>query len=157
MIVRFIFVLAALLAVVGAGSCSPAAEVASTTIEIVPDVPPLLVIGIDGATFDRILPLSENGRLPNLSSLMERGAWGPLETLDNASQLDPEQLARLAALGYVDVGNRPSQVSLADPKQMMPVWNRIRHADYLCNQNRCDEAIVEIETVLSELEDCHGH
>jgi hypothetical protein len=42
----------------------------------------VLVVGIDGATFDRILPLSEAGRLPHLRGLMDRGAWGPLETLE---------------------------------------------------------------------------
>jgi predicted AlkP superfamily phosphohydrolase/phosphomutase len=45
-------------------------------------VPPLLLVGIDGATFDRILPLVRQGRLPVTGSLMERGAWGPLETLE---------------------------------------------------------------------------
>ena len=38
----------------------------------------LLVIGFDGATFDLIRPLTENGRLPTLAHLMQHGAWGTL-------------------------------------------------------------------------------
>jgi predicted AlkP superfamily phosphohydrolase/phosphomutase len=45
-------------------------------------VRPVLVVGIDGATFDLILPLVEQGRLPRMAALMERGAWGALETLE---------------------------------------------------------------------------
>jgi len=80
MIPRFILAVATALTVLTAGSCSPPGDAA--TIEVTADVPPLLVIGIDGATFDRILPLGEIGRLPNLWTLMERGAWGRLETLE---------------------------------------------------------------------------
>lgn len=42
----------------------------------------LLVIGIDGATFDVLLPLVRDGLAPNLAGLMERGAWGPLATIE---------------------------------------------------------------------------
>lgn len=40
----------------------------------------VLVIGIDGATFDLIGPWAEAGDLPNLARLMEEGAHGPLES-----------------------------------------------------------------------------
>lgn len=41
----------------------------------------VLVIGIDGATFDVILPLVKAGRLPHLGRLMREGCWGPLCTV----------------------------------------------------------------------------
>ena len=40
----------------------------------------VLVLGLDGATFDIIRPLAEGGRLPNLARLMEEGAWGVLDS-----------------------------------------------------------------------------
>ncbi|MCP5099306.1 MAG: hypothetical protein GY943_27450 [Chloroflexi bacterium] len=40
----------------------------------------VLLVGLDGATFDIIQPLSQAGRLPNLTQLMNEGAWGALES-----------------------------------------------------------------------------
>lgn len=40
----------------------------------------VLVIGLDGATFDLLGPWIEAGELPNLQRLMQRGAWGKLRT-----------------------------------------------------------------------------
>lgn len=40
----------------------------------------VLVIGIDGGTFDIIKPLVSRGKLPNLKYLMEKGTYGCLET-----------------------------------------------------------------------------
>lgn len=40
----------------------------------------VLVLGLDGATFDLIEPMAEEGRLPNLAVLMEKGARGVLES-----------------------------------------------------------------------------
>lgn len=40
----------------------------------------ILVIGIDGGTFDVILPMISRGELPVLASLMEKGSWGNLES-----------------------------------------------------------------------------
>lgn len=40
--------------------------------------PKLLIIGLDGATFDVLGPLAERGHMPNLAMLMEKGCWGRL-------------------------------------------------------------------------------
>lgn len=40
----------------------------------------VLVIGLDGATFDIIRPLVADGRLPNLGHIMQHGAWGTLKS-----------------------------------------------------------------------------
>ncbi|MEI2692189.1 MAG: alkaline phosphatase family protein [Anaerolineae bacterium] len=39
----------------------------------------LVIIGLDGATFDLIQPWIAAGELPNLQRLMAEGSWGPLE------------------------------------------------------------------------------
>lgn len=40
----------------------------------------LLVIGLDGVTFELIKPWMENGEMPNLKKLMETGTYGKLES-----------------------------------------------------------------------------
>ncbi|MGB3713490.1 MAG: alkaline phosphatase family protein [Candidatus Promineifilaceae bacterium] len=40
--------------------------------------PRILVIGLDGATFDVLLPLVKQGILPHLATLMIKGSWGRL-------------------------------------------------------------------------------
>ena len=40
----------------------------------------VLVIGLDGVTFDLLGPWIEAGELPNLQRLMDQGAWGTLRT-----------------------------------------------------------------------------
>jgi predicted AlkP superfamily phosphohydrolase/phosphomutase len=42
--------------------------------------PKVLVIGLDGATFDVIEPWVSEGHLPNIGRLMREGTWGPLES-----------------------------------------------------------------------------
>ncbi|HKB16677.1 MAG TPA: alkaline phosphatase family protein, partial [Planctomycetota bacterium] len=40
------------------------------------------VLGLDGATWDRIRPLLESGKLPNFARLRKEGACGPLKTIE---------------------------------------------------------------------------
>lgn len=40
----------------------------------------VLVIGLDGATFDYIFPLMKEGKLPAISKLIRNGSWGFLES-----------------------------------------------------------------------------
>ncbi|OQY23246.1 MAG: hypothetical protein B6I35_04075 [Anaerolineaceae bacterium 4572_32.2] len=40
----------------------------------------VLVIGLDGATFDILTPLVQQGLMPNLAALMEQGCWGKLSS-----------------------------------------------------------------------------
>jgi len=40
----------------------------------------VLVIGLDGATWDLIEPWAEEGKLPTFKMLMENGTWGELES-----------------------------------------------------------------------------
>jgi predicted AlkP superfamily phosphohydrolase/phosphomutase len=44
--------------------------------------PRVVVIGIDGASWDYIDPLIAAGKLPNLARLKEQGAWGRLRSVD---------------------------------------------------------------------------
>lgn len=43
--------------------------------------PELVVLGIDGASFSILDPLLAEGYLPNLASLREQAAWGPLDSV----------------------------------------------------------------------------
>jgi hypothetical protein len=46
-----------------------------------PELNPVVVIGIDGATWDVIEPMIADGDLPNLAKLKARGSWGRLITV----------------------------------------------------------------------------
>jgi predicted AlkP superfamily phosphohydrolase/phosphomutase len=41
----------------------------------------VLVVGLDGATFDLIKPWADEGKLPQFSRLMAEGSWGPLRSV----------------------------------------------------------------------------
>jgi len=41
----------------------------------------IIIIGLDGGTFDVIKPLIELGVLPNIKSLKEKGAYGVLKSV----------------------------------------------------------------------------
>lgn len=44
------------------------------------DKPKVIIIGLDGATWDLIKPWAEEGKLPTFKKLMDEGAWGGLES-----------------------------------------------------------------------------
>lgn len=46
-------------------------------------VPKVFVLGLDGATFDLILPWAAEGKLPHFSRLLSEGSWAPLESVPN--------------------------------------------------------------------------
>jgi predicted AlkP superfamily phosphohydrolase/phosphomutase len=43
--------------------------------------PKVLIVGLDAATFDLIIPWIAEGKLPNLAALMKEGAWGRLASI----------------------------------------------------------------------------
>jgi len=42
--------------------------------------PKVVVIGLDGATYDILLPLAESGHTPHLAKILKKGSWGRLES-----------------------------------------------------------------------------
>jgi predicted AlkP superfamily phosphohydrolase/phosphomutase len=66
----------------------------------------VLVLGIDGATFDIIQPLAEAGRIPNLARLIDEGAWGVLD-----STLPP---VTIPAWVSMMTGKNPGRLGLYD-------------------------------------------
>ena len=51
-----------------------------SAVELGPQ-PNLLVVGLDGATLDAVLPLAQQGRLPFFARLLEQGSYARLESL----------------------------------------------------------------------------
>ena len=39
-----------------------------------------IILGLDGATFDVLLPRIERGQMPNLAALLHEGVWGGLQS-----------------------------------------------------------------------------
>ncbi len=84
-------------------------------------ISPLLVLGLDGATFDVIHPMLARGLLPNLAQMMERGAWAPLR-----STTPP---VTFPAWSSFITGLEPGRHGLFDFTQKLPGAYRIRFAN----------------------------
>lgn len=41
----------------------------------------VIVIGLDGTTWDLLKPWADGGQLPAIKRLMENGVWGTLKTM----------------------------------------------------------------------------
>lgn len=50
-------------------------------VPVPPERPKIFVIGLDGASWNLMNPLLSEGKLPNIKRLMDRGAYGPLQSL----------------------------------------------------------------------------
>ncbi|HSM56349.1 MAG TPA: alkaline phosphatase family protein [Candidatus Sulfomarinibacteraceae bacterium] len=72
----------------------------------------VLLVGLDGATWDIIKPLAASGRLPNLAYLMRRGASGPLR-----STIPP---VTPAAWTTVFTGKNPGKHGIYDFQELNP-------------------------------------
>ena len=64
----------------------PPATPRAASIDSVPP-PNLLIVGLDGASLDAILPLSEQGLLPFFSETMRAGSYGRAESIEPAIRL----------------------------------------------------------------------
>ena len=72
----------------------------------------LLLVGLDGATFDVLLPLAEAGRLPVLAELMRAGSHAPL-----ASTIPP---ITPTAWTTVFTGKNPGKHGIYDFRELDP-------------------------------------
>lgn len=63
------------------GRGRPATDLAAVRQSVPRPVPKVVLIGLDGADWNVMRPLMQEGRLPALSSLVSRGASGDLESL----------------------------------------------------------------------------
>lgn len=75
-------------------------------------MPRLLLVGLDGATFDVLLPLVEAGRLPVLAGLLRRGSHAPL-----ASTIPP---ITPTAWTTVFTGKNPGKHGIYDFRELDP-------------------------------------
>jgi predicted AlkP superfamily phosphohydrolase/phosphomutase len=78
----------------------------------------LLVVGLDGATLDLIRPWADEGRLPTLAGLMERGAWGRLRSTVPA--------ATFPAWTSLVTGLNPGRHGVLDFTERIPGTYRVR-------------------------------
>ena len=89
----------------------------------------VLVLGLDGATFDILHPLAEAGKLPNLARLMEEGAWGVLDStmppvtipawISMMTGLNPGKLGLFDLLKREGYGIEPNGYCFANHA---PIW-----------------------------------
>jgi predicted AlkP superfamily phosphohydrolase/phosphomutase len=68
---------------------------------------PVLLIGLDGATWDLIDPWILRGELPNLGQLRREGAWGVLQSFDSPSSHDGGGTLSPVIWTTIATGRRP--------------------------------------------------
>ena len=84
-----------------------------------------------------------------LAETMSR--WeSPEQVAAQTQGLSPEEVQRLASLGYVGSPGEGVRVGVCDPKDMLPLWKRVMGAEIKSLQGRHAEAIAEIELVVQQ-------
>jgi len=84
-----------------------------------------------------------------LAAVMARST--PVEqVVEHAAARAPEDIQRLAALGYVSAPDAGKQTGVLDPKDMLPLLKRVIAAEVKSMQGRHAEAVAEIESVLRD-------
>lgn len=110
--------------------------------------PKILVIGLDGATFDLLLPWIQEGYLPTLNKLMTKGVWGELESTIPmftptawSSFMTGKNPCKHGVLGFYQTNFNDYSVSLLNPhkKRGKVLW------DYL-SENDTKSIIINVPT-----------
>jgi predicted AlkP superfamily phosphohydrolase/phosphomutase len=96
----------------------------------------LLVIGLDGATFDVLSPLMQQGSMPNLAALMKKGCWGRL-----SSTIPP---FTAAAWSSFITGKNPGQHGVISFRHTRDRFNYDVHGSGFTDARRFDETLWEI-------------
>jgi arylsulfatase A-like enzyme len=96
-------------------------------------------------------------RPPGLALLEEelaalRGGWGP--DAGAARELTDEEIERLRSLGYVQAGGAAAPGSLADPKEMVDVYNQSLEAERAYEAGRFEDAAAAARAVLDRCGSC---
>jgi predicted AlkP superfamily phosphohydrolase/phosphomutase len=102
-------------------------------------MPKVLIIGLDGATWQLFAPWASAGRMPHLAALMDRGTWGPLR-----STIPPLTLPAWSSLvtgknpgghgvyAFWRLGSRryePGPIANASDVRTATIWEIAGHAD----------------------------
>jgi predicted AlkP superfamily pyrophosphatase or phosphodiesterase len=114
------------------------ALIAAACARPAPPAPPrILLIGVDGLEWSVIAPLIRQGELPHLRSLMERGAWGEIETADPtlspvlwttiATGKPPEQHG-IRHFVEIDPGSRQPRLLSRLDRRVRAFWNILSDA-----------------------------
>lgn len=99
--------------------------------------PKVVVIGLDGATWDLIKPWADEGTLPTFKELMNEGAWGKLESTIPAVTYPAWQSlftgmnpGKLGVFDFVQLNRARRKFSINMPESFhgKPVWDIL--ADY---------------------------
>jgi hypothetical protein len=98
---------------------------------------PILVIGMDGLEWDILLPLLHQGELPNMARMMDRGAFGYLETLHPtwspriwtsvATGKNPEDHGVLDFVHYAE-DRTPISLYTSEDRKVKAWWNILSEA-----------------------------